>query len=110
MNKLGQSFWTTKERIVAVSAMAWPLLLTITVYRSLEEVLKDENELLKAHIRQLENIISSLTGKTAPCLNGSSPLKLTPILPEGKKDLDQQDPWVLVEPKNKKKAKQTKAS
>jgi len=35
-------------------------------------------------------------------------LKLRSVLLEGEKDFDQQDPWILVESKNKKKAKQTK--
>lgn len=87
MNKLGQNFGTTEERIVAVSAVAWLLILTINAYHSLEEDLKDENELLKACIRQLENTVTSLTGKTAPRLNGSSPLKLRLISLEGEKDL-----------------------
>lgn len=35
-------------------------------------------------------------------------MKLRSVLLEGEKDFDQQDPWILVESKNKKKAKQTK--
>jgi len=109
LNKLGQNFLATKETIVTASAMAWPLLLTINACHFLEEGVKNENEILKPCIRQLENKITSLTGQTAPPLNRTSPLKLRSISLEGEKDLDQQDPWILAEPKNKKKAKQTKS-
>lgn len=49
-----------------------------------------------------------MTGPTAPPLNVSSPLKLRPISLEGEKNLDQQNSWILVESKNRKKAKQAK--
>ena len=63
---------------------------------------------MKAGIRQLENKVTSLTGQGAPPLNGISPLKLRLISLEEEEDLDQQDPWILVESMKKKKAKQTK--
>ena len=108
LNELGQNLLTAEERVVAASAVAWPLLLTINAYHSLEEELQDENKLLKACVRQMEKKITSLTGQAAPPLNRTSSLKLRPMSLEGEKHLDQQDPWILVEPKNKKKAKQTK--
>jgi len=49
-----------------------------------------------------------LTGQTASPLTGFSPLKLRPISLKGEKNLDQQDPWILVESKNRKKIEQTK--
>jgi len=61
---------------------------------------------LKAGIRQLENKVTSLTGQGAPPLNGISPLKLRLISLEEEEDLDQQDPWILVEPR---KAEQTRS-
>lgn len=73
----------------------------------LKEELKEENKLLKAPIKQLENKISLLVGQTASSSNGISPLKLRTILLEGKKDLDQQDLWITVESKNKKKLNKT---
>jgi len=79
LNKLGENFLTTKKGIVATSAMAWLLLLTVNVYHFSEEDSEDENKLLKAHIRQLENKTTSLTQQAAPHLNGISPLKLRPI-------------------------------
>ena len=107
-NKLGRNFLTTKERVVVVSAVAWLLLLPINAYHSSEEELKDKNVLLKADIRQLKNKTTSLTEQTASISNGTSPLKLRSISLGGKKDLDQQDYWILDESKNKKKAKQSK--
>ena len=74
--------------------MVWLLLLIINAYHSSEEDLKDENKFLKAHIRHLENKITTLMGQTAPPLKGISPLKLRPISLEGEKDLYQQDPWI----------------
>lgn len=76
--------------------------VTINTYHSSEEGLKDENEHLKACIRQLENKITSLTGQTALPSNGTSPLKLRTISLEGEKYLDEQDPWILFESKNRK--------
>jgi len=55
----------------------------------------------------MENKTTSLTGQTASPSNGTS-LKLKPISLKKEEDLDEQDPWILVEFKNKKKAKQTK--
>jgi len=66
------------------------------VYCYSKEGLKDENELLKACIRQLENKTTSLMDQTALPSIGFSPLKLRTILFEGEKDLEQQDPWIPV--------------
>lgn len=65
LNKLEQIFLTTEERVVAASAVAWLLLLTINVYHSPKQRLKDEKELLKDYIRQLENKVTFLVGQTA---------------------------------------------
>ncbi|OXB84578.1 UNVERIFIED_CONTAM: hypothetical protein H355_008054 [Colinus virginianus] len=105
-NKLGQNLLTTEERVVAVSAVVLLLLLIVDVYHSSEEELKVEDELLEACIKQLENKVMYLTGQTVLPSNGTSPLKLRPILLEEEKNLHQQDPWILVESKNEKKAKQ----
>jgi len=86
----------------------WPLLQTINAYPFSEEGLKVENKLLKDCIRQLENKITSLIGRTALLSNGTSPLKLRSISLEEEKDLGQKDSSIQVESKNKKKAKQTK--
>ena len=72
-----------------------------------KEGLKDENEHLKACIRQLENKITSLTGQTALPSNGTSPLKLRTISLEGEKYLDEQDPWILVGSQNNRKIRKT---
>lgn len=57
--------------------MAWLLLLTINTHHSSEEELKGKNEPLKAHIRQLEKKITSLSGQTTPPSDGTFPLKLS---------------------------------
>lgn len=106
LNKLEQTFLTEK-RVVAASAVAWLLLLTINAYHSCKERLKDEKELLKTCIRQSGNKITFLVSQTASSLYGIFSLKLRTISSEGKKDLDQQDLWILVESKYKKKIKRT---
>lgn len=74
LNKLGQNFLTTEEGVAAAMPQQMLLLLTINTHSSSEEELKDENELLKACIRELENKTTSLTGQTAPPSSGTFPL------------------------------------
>lgn len=106
LSELGQPFLTTEQRTAAASALAWLPFPTINAEHSSGEVLREEKELLKARIQQLENEITSTTGQAASPFKGISPLKLRPIALEGEKDLHQQDPWILGVPK---KAEQTKS-
>ncbi|POI28167.1 hypothetical protein CIB84_008083 [Bambusicola thoracicus] len=56
----------------------------------------------------MEDKITPLKERQFALSNGTSTLKLKPISLKGKEDLNQQDPWILVKFKYKKKAKQTK--
>lgn len=64
----------TKRRVVAASAVAWLLILTINANHSSEEGLEDENKLLKGCTRQRENKITSLMEQTASLSNRAFPL------------------------------------
>jgi len=88
---------------MALSDVAWLLLLTISAYHSFEEELREENELLKACVRLMESKITFLTEQTAPSSTITSPLKLRTTSLGKEKDLDQKDPWIPVESKNKRK-------
>lgn len=104
LNKLGQNFLTTEERVIPVSAMVWLLLLTNMHIISWKKTEKMKMSFWKLVLDNCKIKLHLWQGKLP--LNGISPLKLRPILLEGENNLDQQDPWILVEPR---KAKQTKS-
>lgn len=104
MSKLDNIILTTGERVLAASTVTWLLLLTINAFHSSGEELKEENELLKAYVRQLETKITFLTGQIFPSITSTSLLKMRTISLEEEKDSDQQDPWIPVESKNKRKS------
>lgn len=91
LSKLDNTILTTILTILAVSAVAWQLLLTINAFHSPDEELKGENELLKARVRQLENKITFLTGRIFPSAISTSPLKMRTISLNEEKDPDLQD-------------------
>ena len=51
LNELEQTILTTEKRVVAASTTVWLYLLTINGYRFSKKELKEENELLKSHIK-----------------------------------------------------------
>lgn len=107
LSKLDNIILTTMKSIISVCcSIAAIVHFTYNAFHSSEEELKGENKLLKACVRQLENKITFLTGRIVPSTTSISPLKMRTISLNEEKDPDQQDSWILVEPKNKRKSNQ----
>jgi len=45
LEELGKDILTTKESLLAVSTVVWPLLMTVNFYQSSEEDLGEESEM-----------------------------------------------------------------
>ena len=58
----------TKERQLAASTVAWPLLHTLNQAEKRADTLDNENVLLRNHIEKLEQELNILTGKSQPCI------------------------------------------
>lgn len=65
LENLGNHILTPKERKLAVSTVAWPLLVELNSTKSAEDKFREENQMLFACVKQLEHKLNLLVGQYA---------------------------------------------